>query len=168
MAIFNESKLERDYFLMRDGAIVMYYRPQVLDQDIEWLKSRDYRVVQFDCTTWETEKDMHHALAQSLGFPQAPYPNLDGLNDYLSDIDVPENGGLVLVFRRYDSFDANYHSTAWHVLDILARMSRFFLLFGKRLMVLIQSDDPHIKFDPVGRYPVSWNSKEWLNKNRGL
>ncbi len=168
MAIFQEKELTLDYYLMRDGGIAIYHHAQVIDKDVEWLESHGYNIEQFDCTNWKTEKDMLNVLAQKLGFPQSSQSNLDGLNDYLSDIDVPENGGLVLVFRRYDVFNASHPSIAWQILDVFSTQSRFFLLFGKHLMVLIQSDDPNIKFNPVGSCPMQWNSKEWMNQKRGV
>jgi hypothetical protein len=42
------------------------------------------------------------------------------------------------------------------------------MLFGKRLIILVQSDDPLIVFDGLGGVRATWNSREWLNKNRGV
>jgi hypothetical protein len=48
----------------------------------------------------------------------------------------------------------------------MAHHSRTAALFGRRLMCLVQSDDPHIRFEPVGATPVAWNDAEWLNSKR--
>lgn len=54
------------------------------------------------------------------------------------------------------------------VLDILEINLRTYLLFGRRHLTLLQSNDPEIQFKFVGTCPVRWNRREWLNKNRGL
>jgi hypothetical protein len=40
------------------------------------------------------------------------------------------------------------------------------MLFGHRLLCLVQSNDPDIRFDVVGAAPVMWNPVEWLKENR--
>ena len=59
-------------------------------------------------------------------------------------------------------FAQRFPDVAWSVLDVLAIQARYFLLFGQRLVALIQSDDPQIRFEPVGACPISWNGREWL------
>ena len=46
MAIFrNDEDLQRlDWELLQNGAVTLYVRPEVLAEDIEWLKRHDYRV----------------------------------------------------------------------------------------------------------------------------
>ena len=92
----------------------------------------------------------------------------NGKPDCIGDIQVPEEGGRVLVFNRYDSFAARFPDVAWSVLDTMAFRSRWFLLFGRRLIILVQSDDPEIFFEPVGGCRVMWNQREWLRSSRGL
>ena len=55
MAIFRDEpeEFERlDWMLLQDGAVTLYFRPQVLAEDIEWLKEHDYQVDTFDCSVW--------------------------------------------------------------------------------------------------------------------
>jgi hypothetical protein len=42
------------------------------------------------------------------------------------------------------------------------------LLLGQRLLALIQSDDPRIRFERIGAVPVNWNPREWQDSDRGL
>ena len=81
----------------------------------------------------------------------------------MNDIEIPEEGGRVLVFSRYDLFAARLPDVAWSVLDIMEIMARRQLLFGRRLITLVQSDDPEISFELVGGRPVMWNIREFLN-----
>lgn len=90
------------------------------------------------------------------------------MNDCIGDIEISDQSGRVLVFNKYDSFATKFPHVAWSVLDIMESNSRDLLLFGKRLIILVQSDDPGISFEPVGGRGVGWNRKEWLNRSRGL
>ncbi|HLM62072.1 MAG TPA: barstar family protein [Pyrinomonadaceae bacterium] len=157
-----------DYALLQNGSINLYYRPKLLAEDVEWLATHNYQIDNFDCTAWQTEEDMYSAFATTLDFPDYFGRNLAALNDCLRDIEVPKEGGRVLVFNCYDAFAAKMPEVAWHVLDILETNSRTYLLFGRRLLTLLQSNDPEIQFKSVGACPVSWNNREWLKKNRGL
>jgi RNAse (barnase) inhibitor barstar len=169
MAVFHDGAFQRlDWNLLRHGPIALYYRPDVLAEDVTWLIQHDYIINQFDCQIWQSPDDLHQALATELAFPDYYGRNLAALNDCLSDLAIPDPGGRVLVFAHYDQVARQWPEMAWHVLDIIADQSRSFLLFGRRLIALIQTDDPQLVFDPVGACPVSWNSREWFNKNRGL
>ena len=72
------------------------------------------------------------------------------------------------MFRRYDSFARSQPQLAQTILDSIETSSRRFLLTGRRLLALVQSDDPRIRFERVGAVPVTWNPREWLDSDRGL
>lgn len=171
MATFsgNASDFERlDWRLLQNGAVALYFQRGVLHEDVVWLRAHAYEVVELDCLGWGDEKDMHRALSAALSFPDYYGMNLDALNDCMAEVDVPDEGGLVLAFLRFDAFAMRQREVAEGVLDILADNARRFLLFGRRLLVLLQSDEPHLSFAPVGATAVSWNPKEWLDKDRGI
>jgi hypothetical protein len=52
------------------------------------------------------------------------------------------------------------------MLDIAQAASRSYLLFGHRFLVLVQSDDSQIEFEPLGAVPVNWNHREWSRHSR--
>lgn len=171
MAVFRDDAddFQRlDYTLLQNGSITLYYRAEFLAEDVSWLSTHGYRIDNFDCTAWQMKQDMLAAFASTLEFPEYFGQNLDALNDCLSDIDVLEKGGRVLVFHRYDAFAARLPEAAWTVLDIIEINSRRFLLFGQHLITLLQSDDLQIQFNSVGGCPVMWNNREWIDKNRDL
>ena len=157
-----------DFTLLQNGAVTLYFRPQVLAADVEWLKDHGYRVDSFNCSASIGESEMHGELSSRLEFPGYYGRNLNALNDCISDLEVPDEGGRVLVFNKYDSFAATLPHVALSVLDIMEDNSRQLLLFGKRLIILVQSDDPAISFERVGGRAVMWNSGESLNSSRGL
>jgi hypothetical protein len=54
------------------------------------------------------------------------------------------------------------------LLDTFAINSRQKLLFGERLIILAQVDNPNIEIEPVGAFSVLWNAQEWLNSKRQI
>jgi hypothetical protein len=78
------------------------------------------------------------------------------------------DSGRVVVFERFDQLYVRTPEWAWSLPDIFASLSRRHLLVGKRLLVLLQSDDPGLLVRPVGACPVGSNRSEWLNSSRGL
>jgi len=70
-------------------------------------------------------------------------------------------GGVALVFLRYDKFSKGAGQTydlAETVLDIPSRASHEFLLTGRRVLILVQSDDPNLNFSNLGGIAPRWNS----------
>jgi len=66
MACFREGEWERlDFQLLRDGPIVMYFREQVLGEDVSWLRAHGYIVDRFDARS-----DLLPDLARTLAFPE--------------------------------------------------------------------------------------------------
>lgn len=170
MAVFRnqaEQFQQLDWMLLQNGAITLYRRSLLLEEDVEWLRGHDYRVDRFDCSHWDSESAMHEAFSFGLGFPEYYGHNIHALNDCVSEIEIPVEGGRVLVLSRYDFFAAKFPDLAWSVLDVMEINSRRLLLFGRRLIILVQSDDPGISFAPVGGRPVMWNTREWSDESRG-
>lgn len=157
-----------DWDLLKNGPINLYWRDAYLDEHCRWLADNGYQLNEIDSSGWDTEQAMHREIALALGFPAHYGQNLDALNDCLSDLEVPGMGGRAIIFRKYDAFVRACPVAAQILLDILAEQSRRFLLFGLRLITLVQSDDPSVQFAPVGATSVNWNPREWLNSNRGL
>ena len=89
-------------------------------------------------------------------------------SDALAELEIPPGGAMAVQMRRYDRFAKAESHLAWSVLDALETTSRRLLLTGRRLLTLVQSDDPRIKFERVGAMPVNWNPREWLESDRGI
>ncbi|GHJ46984.1 hypothetical protein Cs7R123_43260 [Catellatospora sp. TT07R-123] len=152
--------------------MTLFWRPQVLHDTLTWLEAHGYQVTRVDAARWSSDRDLHRDIAAALDFPDYYGGNLNALNDCLRDVVdqgygwAPGTTGLALVFTGYDAFAARSPETAQSVLDLMAAHSRSALLFGRRLMCLVQSDDPQIRFEPVGASPVMWNGAEWLDSRR--
>ncbi len=155
-----EDRSRLDFDLLRESPVTLYRSRDVLAEHVAWLRQHHYVVHEFDCSGWSSEEDFHDAASSTLGFPSYYGRNLDAFNDCLCAIAVPEEGGTVLAFRSFDVFQRLCPGPAWHILDIVARWSRFFLLTGRRMMALVQSDDPGLRVEPVGARPVLLNNDE--------
>jgi len=157
-----------DWRLMERGAIALYHKPSILAQDAAWLKANGYRVLDLDGGLWTTPAEFHADAQRVLNFPAHYSRNLAGWVDCVAELDVPDEGGLAIQFRRYDKFAAAQPQLAQTILDSLESTSRRFLLTGRRLLALVQSDNPRIRFERVGALPVTWNPREWSDADRGV
>jgi hypothetical protein len=163
---------DRGFRLLINTSVTLFWRPQILDDTTAWLSAHDYQVVRIHAGHWATEHDLHRDIAQALNFPDYYGGNLDALNDCMRDVVsqdygwAPHTSGLAVVFTGYDSFAVRRPRAAQIVLDIMADSSRRAALAGQRLICLVQSGDPHIRFEPVGATPVAWNDAEWLDSRR--
>lgn len=172
MAIFKgepEEWQRLDWQILLNGAVSLYSNLRILEEAIKWFQENLYQIHIFDCRNWLSKEAFHADVSQRLSFPGSYGRNLDAFNDSLGDVEVPDVGGVALVFSRYDSFVMKFPQVAQTALDIVENNSRRFLLTGRRLVALVQSDNPAISFEPVGCHPVDWNPKERLEKKqRGL
>ncbi|MDB5987787.1 MAG: hypothetical protein JWR16_2840 [Nevskia sp.] len=150
-----------DWSLLQNSPIALYHSTSVLEEDIAWFKKNGYVVRSSSPERWESATAFLLALGKTLGFPEHFGRNLDAFNDCLSDLDVPQDGGFVLVLREFEQVAASFPTEAHAILDILASNSRRFLLTGQRLIALVHSNDPEIQFQSVGATPVLWNPLEW-------
>jgi len=169
MAVFHGDDFNRlDWRLLQNGAVTLYHQLSVLAADIGWLTEIGYLIHDFDCTGWACQNDFHDAVTGELRFPDYYGRNIAAFNDCLSDLEIPDEGGAVLVFRRFDCFFGQEPEFAKWVLDDIQQNSRRFSLWGRRLLALVQSDDPTLNVGPLGACSASWNPREWLDATRGL
>ncbi|MET7994335.1 barstar family protein [Amycolatopsis sp. NPDC005232] len=177
MAAFDPSaklSTEPDFLLLQDSGVTLFWSTAVLATTTTWLTDHGYRIVEIDTAGWTREADLHRDVASALDFPEYYDDNLDGLDDWMGDIASGDHapdlaaGGFVLVLRHYDKFAAVQRHLAHAVLDIFARQARSALLFGHRMMCLVQSDDPGLSFPAVGARPVEWNDAEEPDSLRGV
>jgi Barstar (barnase inhibitor) len=161
-----------DFRLVAHGPVTLFWNPSLLNEACVWLGDHGYRLVYLDAADWAGPPDMHRDIAFGLGFPDCYGANLHALNDCLRDVAAYEYGdsadstGLVVVLEQFDAFVRRDGAVAQALLDIFATQARTGLLVGHRMMCLAQSDDPDLRFEPVGGSPVAWNDAEWLDSKR--
>jgi Barstar (barnase inhibitor) len=163
-----EQQSRIDWGLMNFGPIALFQKAEVLADTTAWLAQQGYTVAHAKCETCESEGDVLWTIGQILGFPHWPTPNLDGLNDDCFHLEVPEKGGLAVVLQRFDLVHGMSPDFARKILDIFAWTVWNNLLYGRRLLCLVQSDDPRIQFGRIGGREPWWNNREWFASQRGL
>ena len=167
MAVFmdNSDDWQRlDFQILRDGGISRYQNAKFLAEDIQWLEAQKYEVTSFNCASWATMERMHQELQEKLSFPEYYGRNLDALNDCLRELSIPDAGGRAVVFMRLDAFinqDNKHRDAAEGLLDIFAGALRAAMLFGRRLIVLVQTEDRKLNFGSLGAVAALWNRREW-------
>ncbi|WJV50951.1 barstar family protein [Streptomyces flavofungini] len=153
--------------------VTLFWRRGLLDEAVQRLEDHGFRVVRIPADGWTSARHMHQGLAAALRFPSCYGHNLSALNDCLGDValsgsydDSPAGAGLVLSFTGYDRFAAACPEDAHSLLDVIAVLARRAAVGRRRFFALVHSDDPGIRFDPVGAMPVLWNGDEWLDSHR--
>ena len=157
-----------DLRLLESSAVTLYHKGSVLSQDVACLQQFGYRVHTLDAATWKSAVDFHADAKREFGFPDYYSGNLASWIDCLGELDIPDEGGVVIQLRHFDAFARAEPQFAHTLLDSIESASRRFLLLGQRLLALIQSDDPRIRFERIGAVPVNWNLREWQDSDRGL
>lgn len=164
-----ETRNRLDFVTLRDGGVALYHSDAVLSDDLKSFRQLGYTVVEFDGADWRSPNALFGSFAVALRFPSYFGYNFDAFNECLSeDSQVPEQG-LVIVIRRVDWTVRNLgHDLVQVVVDLLSLASHEQLLYGRRLMCLLQSTNPRIEFGVVGGRPVGWNSREFLYSSRAI
>jgi hypothetical protein len=161
-----------DFRLLQIGPVHLYWDLAVLSGDQATLAAYGYQVIELNAAEWGSAGDMHADVASKLDFPSYYGRNLNALNDCLRDVAEgyyaldASRAGLVVAIRSYELFVALNTDLAHAILDIFATQARRALLFGNRLLVLAQSDDPGLRVPPIGATPVGWNPAEWRDSTR--
>lgn len=130
-----------DWRLLQNGFVTRYSRQDVLAGDVDWLRAHDYDVKDFDAAAWTDASAMMLAFGSAFAFPDFYGRSLDALNDCMADVEVRDDGGLAIVMTAFDAFAKRERDAARALLEILADNARRFMLFGRRVVVLFESDD---------------------------
>jgi RNAse (barnase) inhibitor barstar len=157
-----------DWVLFQNGGVVLYHKHQILTEHTAWLVREGYQLRELDAYGWKDANAFHEDVKRVFAFPGHYANNLASLVDSLGELEIPPGGAVTVQMKRYDRFAKAEPHLAWSVLDALETTSRRLLLTGRRLLTLVQSDDPRIKFERVGAMPVNWNPREWLESDRGI
>jgi hypothetical protein len=169
MGSFSEHDQQRvDWKLFQSGAIVLYYREEWFDEDARWLAQHDYVVHHIDCGQHESfQAQMSAALSWSQLFSLEGWNgNLNALNDGFRHLEIPAEGGMAFCFKQFNLIKREDPQWAQGILDVIQCASYEYLLLGKRLLALVQSNNPRIHFGPVGAHTVQWNPREWFSASR--
>jgi RNAse (barnase) inhibitor barstar len=162
MAIFIEDSHflngRLDWAILQNGWSCLYCSEDILEKDLDWFGKSDFKVIEIDCSDWTNSNSIHRSLSKRLSFPDYYGNNLDALNDCLSEVDIPGEG-LIVVFKH---FDVVQKAIGQSIADIFANNSRRHILFGRKLILLLQVSDRTFKMSNVGGSPILWNGTEFF------
>lgn len=173
MAAFSDDEIDdciNIWNLFQNGAVTLFRDRDRWTQILSDLRSHAYRTVIVDCSSCADESALLFSIVDALDIPRFPDINLDGFNDFMSQIDFAADTGVAVCLDKYDVFYTQFPSTARSILDILADTHRHEMLVGNRLTTVVQSDDPSIdrSIGVIGGFTPQWNTAEWMNRDRGL
>jgi RNAse (barnase) inhibitor barstar len=160
-----------DFGLLRGGGLALYRAPSVLAEAEHEVADLGYALIRFVAIGWD-ESALHEAFATGLGFPDYYGRNMNALADCLYDVAHGDYGwttaatGLAITLDGFGNFADRERDLAVAVVDVLAGATRAGLLFGHRLLWLLQVDDGNFRFGSVGGFQVPWNGQEWLDAKR--
>ena len=153
-----------DWRLLSRSPVALYLRAQYQAEDAAQLTGLGYVVRTFDCSRWTSRDVMYDDLRTGFCLPQS-VANLNALRDVLEDIAVPDEGGMAVLFQSIDAALDRVEP----VLEALAWASRYWLLFGRRFVVLAQTHDPRYQGpNNLAAAPAQWNPREGLNADRRI
>jgi RNAse (barnase) inhibitor barstar len=153
---------QHDWRLFLNSPTVMYHDLDVLSRHASQLEEQGYRVLVFDCATWQDEAAMHNALSNALTFPEYYGSNLDALDECLATFVIdPFQIGVILALLHFDSLIGNVgfrDSTPRVLLELIQSSSRRHLLLGERLMALVhlQNSDVTIRLRNTGYLALNY------------
>jgi Barstar (barnase inhibitor) len=175
MAVFQKKDLKQGaYWLMHNGPVNLFQSEDVLNDCIKDLEELKYSVHVVETIDLSVPK-LIRALASTLDFPDFFTGNgsLDAFNDCMKDVIHGEYGwnsiddaGLVIVLRHFDNFTNSNPQKAQMLIDILADCSRSAMLWGNRVIILLQVEDAEYRLEPLGATNARWNSKEIAYSSR--
>jgi len=169
--VFRPEDIDRgDYRLLQNSSVVLYFSRDIFRSDRDMLARYGYRILEISCADMATfRKDISRALNWRAQFGYDEWTgNFDALRDGFSEEPHGSADDNVLVIEGFQTIVAADPEFAKNVLDIVERASRDALLFGKRLIALVRTDDPRYSCDGIGGTSAEWNPAEWQNSARGL
>lgn len=172
MAVWDPEDWGFDRYLVQNGTCSAFHSREILGDAIAWLAEHGYRIVRMTAAGWVNHQILHDDFASSLDFPEYYGRNFNALLDCLRDVAEisygwsPGDRGLVIVLDSFDTFHMADPDASQSVLDIVTWTGQRAALFGNRILCLVQSDDPRIKFEDVGALSIRWNLAEFLDSRR--
>ncbi len=169
--VFLQGETERfDWPLLQNGAINLYRGMELYDSAIESLSELKYYIIRVRFETLDKfTNDVSDALKWKKQFGYSPWTgNLNGLNDGLSGEPFESANDSAICIENFDALVRADESLSNALLEMVERHSRNYLLFGKRLIGMIQTNDSDYQCSNIGGASANWNGAEWLNENREM
>ncbi|GFZ29988.1 hypothetical protein CSC2_05140 [Clostridium zeae] len=124
-----EITIKQTWFkLLVDGVFKFYTKYEVLEKYITLLESEGLDTYFFDCNDWENAESFWDDYRIKI---------TKGKSE--SEI-LPNNEGYIFIFKNFEHFFINHFNDAIRVINIGEEISRNYLLFGKKLLIFLNSN----------------------------
>lgn len=157
-----------DYQLMIRSPVRLVHKRALLHDIVAWLRQQDYCVVSVDAS-WLVTSHMFRDLAAALGYTchDQWHCLAEGLSEAVLDA-LSRSAGFALVLTGFDVFAGSHNDDAQTLLEVVAEEAWPSALLGRRVMCLVQSDDPGLHLRRLGTWLVPWVDAERLTISRGF
>ncbi len=166
----NDDDLKRaDWALLQNAAVNLFRDPAILEEARQALLKLDYEIADISCATgWSGIHEPFSSLLKwEEQFGYSPWNgNLNAFNDGLLDYPFGPSGRNALILHAFHKLVAENRGASHAILDMLETSARDHLLWGKTLIVLVQTDDDLYQCPAIGGRRVGWNRREWLSIRR--
>ncbi|HEY0696583.1 MAG TPA: hypothetical protein VGD43_02100 [Micromonospora sp.] len=172
MPVFDDSVRgthPEDYQLLQHGPLHFYRHRWARERLLVDLEALGYEPIEVDLGSCRDPGAVRRAVIQAVpgwptGYGEGTWAGFaDGLTDHLLHADRQQ---VVLVLTGWGTAYRADSTEALVLLDLLAGVARWHLLFGRRLICLVETDDPHLELPGLGGEQVGWNRHEWLYPHR--
>lgn len=168
VAFFEADVGSIDFELLRHGATTLFRRLVLFNAAVDQLAALGYLVHRIDARARVPFVDgLTKALRFHDNFGYTPWGgNLDALNDAFRYVSFDDHRGVAFAFHGLDALHQVEPRLAQCTLDILESSARDHMLFGHRLLAVVQSDDPDLNLGSLGARAATWNRREWYATDR--
>jgi hypothetical protein len=156
-----------DYQLMMRAPVRLAHSRALLDATVAWLRRHDYDVVTVNAS-WLITSHMFRDLASALGHVCHDQWHClgEGLDEALA-VAWGRSAGFALVLTGFDVFVHEQVDDAHTLLEVVAERAWSGALLGRRLICLVQSDDPALQLRRIGMWTMPWFDHEQPRSTAG-
>ncbi|MER7332130.1 MULTISPECIES: hypothetical protein [unclassified Micromonospora] len=149
-----------DYQLMMRSPVRLVHSRELLAGIVTWLREQGYTVLSVDAS-WLITSHMFRDLGSALGYTcHDQWQCLsEGLAEGIWEA-LGRSAGFALVLTGFDVFANRHSDDAQTLLEMVGQRAWPAALRGKRMMCLVQSDDPALELRRLGLWLVPWVDHE--------
>jgi hypothetical protein len=157
--VFSRDETDRfDWKLLQSGGVNLFLKMEDFERAIGNLFDLNYRIHRL-CfeNTAQIERDVSVMLKWEELFGYFPWDgSANALDDAFYDEPLNSCDDCAICIENFDAWVTLDEQSSFYFLDILERHSRNYLLYGKRLIGLIQTNDPTYRCRGIGSTDATW------------
>lgn len=160
-AFDRETDVDRlDYQLLMRSPVRLMHSLALLDTTVDWLRQHGYQIVTVDAS-WLITAHMFRDLGSAVGFVCHDQWHClgEGLSEALAE-SWHRSTGFALVLTGFDVFVEHQIEDAHALLEVIAEQAWPAALLGRRLLCLVQSNDPSLRLRRIGLWTLPWADHE--------